>query len=66
MARSISLTDDRLTALYVGEAFGGNNTMKAKVIRELIDDSARCAPGGRVPGVPPCTSGLNLRAQERI
>ena len=38
MAHSTSLTDDRLDALYVGEGFGGNNTMRAKVIRELIDE----------------------------
>jgi hypothetical protein len=38
MAHSTSLTDDRLTTLYVGEGFGGNNTMRAKVIRELIDE----------------------------
>ena len=33
-----SLTDERLAALYVGEGFGGNTTMRAKVIRELIDE----------------------------
>ena len=38
MARTSSLTDDRLAALYVGEGFGGDNTMRAKVIRELIDE----------------------------
>ena len=38
MARSSNLTDERLAALYVGEGFGGNNTMRAKVIRELIDE----------------------------
>lgn len=38
MVRSSSLTADRLSALYVGEGFGGNNTMRAKVIRELIDE----------------------------
>ena len=38
VAHSTSLTDDRLAALYVGEGFGGDNTMRAKVIRELVDE----------------------------
>lgn len=38
MAHSSSLTDERLDALYVGEDFGGNNTMRGRVIRELIDE----------------------------
>ena len=38
MAHASSLTDERLDALYVGEGFGGNTTMRAKVIRELIDE----------------------------
>jgi hypothetical protein len=58
MAHSTSLTEDRLNALYVGEGFGGNNTLRGKVIRELIDeirmlraelaesDAARSAQGG--------------------
>jgi hypothetical protein len=32
------LTDARLAALYSGEGFGGDNTMRAKVVRELIDE----------------------------
>lgn len=38
MAHSSSLTDERLDSLYVGEDFGGNNTMRGRVIRELIDE----------------------------
>lgn len=38
MAHLSRLTDDRLAALYVDEGFGGNTTMRAKVIRELIDE----------------------------
>jgi hypothetical protein len=32
------LTDERLASLYSGSGFGGDNTMRAKVIRELIDE----------------------------
>ncbi len=32
------MTDERLTALYESDGFGGEKTMRAKVIRELIDD----------------------------
>lgn len=32
------LTDDRLNSLYTGEGFGGETTMRAMVIRELIDE----------------------------
>jgi len=32
------LTDSRLDSLYVSEGFGGEKTMRAKVIRELIDE----------------------------
>lgn len=33
-----TLTDSRLDSLYVSEGFGGERTMRAKVIRELIDE----------------------------
>jgi hypothetical protein len=32
------LTDSRLDSLYGAEGFGGEKTMRAKVIRELIDE----------------------------
>jgi hypothetical protein len=32
------LTDSRLDSLYGAEGFGGERTMRAKVIRELIDE----------------------------
>jgi len=36
--RSSSLPDSRLDALYEGQGFGGEKTMRAKVLRELIDE----------------------------
>jgi hypothetical protein len=38
MRRVSSLTDSRLRSLYESEGFGGEKTMRAKVIRELIDE----------------------------
>ena len=38
MDRPSRLTTERLDALYVGEGFGGDKTMRAKVMRELIDE----------------------------
>lgn len=38
MARASRLTDERLTNLYNAAGFGGETTMRAKVIRELIDE----------------------------
>lgn len=38
VARASALTDSRLDSLYVSEGFGGEKTMRAKVIRELIDE----------------------------
>jgi hypothetical protein len=32
------LTESRLDSLYGAEGFGGEKTMRAKVIRELIDE----------------------------
>jgi ribosomal protein L19E len=32
------LPDSRLDSLYGAEGFGGDKTMRAKVIRELIDE----------------------------
>jgi hypothetical protein len=32
------LTDERLDLLYTGRDFGGETTMRADVIRELIDE----------------------------
>jgi hypothetical protein len=32
------LTDERLNSLYDADGFGGEKTMRAKVIRELIDE----------------------------
>jgi hypothetical protein len=32
------LTEDRLSLLYAGQDFGGETTMRAAVIRELIDE----------------------------
>ncbi len=38
------LTEERLASLYGGEGFGGETTMRARVIRELIDEirALRC------------------------
>ena len=38
MERSSSLTDARLQSLYESDSFGGEKTMRAKVVRELIDE----------------------------
>ena len=36
--RRTALPESRLAALYEGEGLGGEKTMRAKVIRELIDE----------------------------
>lgn len=38
VARRSGLTDERLASLYAADGFGGETTMRAKVIRELIDE----------------------------
>ncbi len=38
MAHPSGLTEERLASLYNAEGFGGEKTMRAKVIRELIDE----------------------------
>jgi hypothetical protein len=38
MQRVSTLTDQRLASLYDAEGFGGEKTMRAKIIRELIDE----------------------------
>ena len=38
MARASSLPDGRIQLIYEGEGLGGEKTMRAKVIRELIDE----------------------------
>ena len=38
MERVSRFTDSRLDLLYTGEDFGGETTLRAKVIRELIDE----------------------------
>jgi hypothetical protein len=38
MAHVSKLTDERLASLYEADGFGGKRTMRAKVIRELIDE----------------------------
>jgi hypothetical protein len=38
VGRASSLTEERLRLIYEGEGFGGEKTMRAKVIRELIDE----------------------------
>ncbi len=38
MTHPSGLTEDRLASLYVAEGFGGEKTMRAMVIRELIDE----------------------------
>ena len=32
------MTEERLSSLYESDGFGGEKTMRAKVIRELIDE----------------------------
>lgn len=36
--RTSKLTDERLDSLYVADDFGGAKTMRARVIRELIEE----------------------------
>jgi hypothetical protein len=47
------LTDERLDSLYEADGFGGEKTMRARVIRELIDEirtlRAEQAQGTRDP-----------------
>lgn len=38
MPRVSRLTDERLDSLYEADGFGGEKTMRARVIRELIDE----------------------------
>ncbi len=38
MVHPSGLTEERLALLYNGEGFGGEKTMRARVIRELIDE----------------------------
>ena len=38
MTHPSGLTEERLASLYVAEGFGGEKTMRAMVIRELIDE----------------------------
>jgi hypothetical protein len=38
MAHPSGLAEERLTLLYSAEGFGGETTMRAKVVRELIDE----------------------------
>lgn len=38
MPRVSSLTDERLQSIYEADGFGGERTMRAKVIRELVDE----------------------------
>jgi hypothetical protein len=38
MQRRSSLTDERLESLYNADGFGGEKTMRANAIRELIDE----------------------------
>jgi hypothetical protein len=38
MQRRSSLPEERLASLYDADGFGGEKTMRAKVIRELIDE----------------------------
>lgn len=32
------LTEERLASIYVGDGFGGGTSMRAKVVRELVDE----------------------------
>ena len=38
MRHASGLPEERLALLYNGEGFGGEQTMRARVIRELIDE----------------------------
>jgi hypothetical protein len=38
MVHPSGLTEERLALLYNGEGFGGEKTIRARVIRELIDE----------------------------
>ncbi len=38
MAHPTGLTEERLALLYDAKGFGGETTMRAKVVRELIDE----------------------------
>jgi hypothetical protein len=59
MTHPSGLTEERLASLYDAEGFGGEKTMRAKVIRELIDEirilrsellQTETVPKGRQPG----------------
>jgi hypothetical protein len=55
VARVSRLTEERLALLYEADGFGGEKTMRAKVVRELIDeirvlrDELRSGGKGRPP-----------------
>ena len=38
MGRRTLFTDERVDGLYIGEGSGGDNTLRARVIRELVDE----------------------------
>lgn len=38
VSRRSALPEERLASLYTADGFGGETTMRAKVIRELIDE----------------------------
>jgi hypothetical protein len=58
VARPSSLTAARLDLLYEADGFGGEKTMRAKVVRELIDEiralrgELREVAGERSPPAP--------------
>lgn len=51
MPRMSRLTDERLASLYEADGFGGEKTMRARVIRELIDE-IRALRAEQPPGKP--------------
>ncbi len=53
------MPEERLASLYDSDGFGGEKTMRAQVIRELIDENQAATtracpgPGAGAGGVPP-------------
>ena len=62
MAPPTRLPDERLDALYVGEGFGGDSTMRAKVIRELIDEIRTLRRDARPPTSQEATQASSSRS----
>ncbi len=70
MAHPSGLTEERLASLYDAEGFGGEKTMRAKVIRELIDEirllRSELLQTETRPARAPNPEGLAVRARRDV